>query len=383
MADQNDDKPSKPDLRLGVPSSEIRDGELLCGTVGDDEVILTRVDGAVVAYGGICPHLAAPLEKGRCDGGVLRCPWHHARFDLRTGEAIAAPAFDALPKWTVATVGDRVVVTGKAPDRKLAVRYFEGHSEPGIVIVGGGATGYAAAHELRRRGHEGPVTMVSNDTAGPYDRTLLSKDYLDGKFGDDHLPIARKSLDDLGVSSLVGVSALSLNTAAHHVRLSDGRSLVYTKLLLATGAEPKRLEVPGADLPHVHLLRSLADCRAILATPQARHQGCRDREQLHRPRSRGVDPVARLDVTVVTPETAPMARIVWASELSRAIVAKHTRQRRACFGCRPKVGGDYGSTPSTRRTAARLPADLVIVGIGVTPRIGSRPCCRPSGRATA
>lgn len=357
---------NKPDLSAGVAISSIPEGSILAGMVGEESVLLTRAGDEVRAFAGKCTHLGAPLEEGLCVDGEIRCPWHHARFDLRTGEALAAPAFDALQPWDVERRGDLVVVTRPAPTPNLACRAFEGHSDVGMVIVGGGAAGYAAAHALRQRGHEGSVTMISGEASEPYDRTLLTKDYLDGKFGDDHLPIARTSLGMLNVTFIGGCPVDSIDAAARHVHLADGRSLPYTKLLLATGAEPKRLDVPGADLPHVCLLRSLADCRAIMARldPGASvavvGSSFIGLEAAASIRSRG------FDVVVVTPEIEPMAKIL-GQDLARAILSTHTKK-----GVTFRTGSTVEAiTPLAvhLKGGTSVPADLVVVGIGVEPRV--------------
>lgn len=356
----------KPDLAAGIPADAVPEGGVLAGMVGDESVLLTREGDEIRAFGGKCTHLGAPLGEGLCVAGEIRCPWHHARFDLRSGEAVAAPAFDALQRWAVEHRGDLVVVTGPVPNPTLDHRTFEGHSEAGIVIVGGGAAGYAAAHALRQRGHEGPVTMISDEASEPYDRTLLTKDYLDGKFGDDRLPIARTSLAARNVTFIGEVPVESIDPAARLVRLADGRTLPYTKLLLATGAEPKRLAVPGAELPHVCLLRSLADCRAIMGRlkPGAKVAVIGGSfiglEAAASIRSRN------FDVVVVTPETEPMDKIL-GPDLARAILATHTQK-----GVTFRTGSTVEAITSEAVHIAggtSVPADVVVVGIGVEPRV--------------
>ena len=134
-----------------------------------------------------------------------------------------------------------------------------------MAIVGGGAAGFAAADAIRKLGWRGGVTIFSDEAEQPYDRTLLTKDYLEGAFGDDRLPIARHSLVDLGVDFEGDASVQKIEPEHKRLRLANGGERTYEKLLLATGAAPRRLDVPGADLPHVMMLRSLQDCRRILA----------------------------------------------------------------------------------------------------------------------
>lgn len=353
-----------PDLAAGVALDRIPDGGLLAGVVGDDPVILTRSGDAVRAFAGKCTHLGAPLAEGLVVDGAVRCPWHHACFDLDSGRALAAPAFDALQAWTVERDGDTVRVGSPvAEPRGGSAAVIP--TGPGMVIVGGGAAAYAAAVALRRTGADRPVTVISDDAHPPYDRTLLTKDYLDGKFGDDRLPIAAMTLADLGVELLTGVAVTAIDRAAKRVVLGDGRAVPYAKLLLATGAEPGRLDVPGADLPHVGVLRGLDDCRALLG----RIDGAANvvvvgssfigLEAAASLRSRG------LEVTVVTPETTPMAGKI-GPELSRAIIDVHRAK-----GVQFRLGAAVARVENRAvrlEDGTVLPAGAVVVGVGVTPR---------------
>ncbi|MGO4835356.1 FAD-dependent oxidoreductase, partial [Rhizobiaceae sp. 2RAB30] len=257
---------SGPDLSTGIPSAMLDGKDLLQGHVGEETVVLARRGDEVFALGGKCTHYQAPLADGLIVGETLRCPWHHACFSLRTGEALAAPAFDPLNRWRVERRGDHLFVTDKLPKEQTGQREVDASKAPQeIVIVGGGAAGFAAAEMLRRRGYSGRLTVLSSDNAAPYDRPNLSKDYLAGTAEEAWMPLrspkfyARKDID-----LRLETTALRIDTGRHVVTLSDGSDLPFDRLLLATGAEPVRLSVPGADRPHVRVLRSMADCRAII-----------------------------------------------------------------------------------------------------------------------
>jgi len=132
-----------------------------------------------------------------------------------------------------------------------------------MVIIGGGAAGYAAAEMLRREGHAGGVTIVSDDVAAPYDRPNLSKDYLAGTAPEDWIPLRPSEFYvENGIDLRLGTAAAAIDVARRRIILGGGEELGFDKLLLATGAEPIRLQVPGADLPDVRTLRSLADTTA-------------------------------------------------------------------------------------------------------------------------
>src|SRR5215212_1961054 len=128
--------PAGPDLALGVTLSDFT-AETLLGHVGDQDVLLVRSGPEIFAIDAHCSHYHGPLAEGLVVGDSIRCPWHHACFDLRTGEATRAPALNALAVWEVERQGDRIFVHHKREQPKPRVR---GAVEaPGkIVIVGGG-----------------------------------------------------------------------------------------------------------------------------------------------------------------------------------------------------------------------------------------------------
>src|SRR5262249_26317713 len=135
-----------------------------------------------------------------------------------------------------------------------------------IVIIGGGAAGFAAANRLRRERHQGRLVMLSAEDAPPVDRPNLSKDYLAGNAPEDWVPLRPTGFyQETGIELRTKANVIRIDPRAREVELADGNRLRYDRLLLATGAEPVRLSIPGADQPHVHTLRSLADCQAIIA----------------------------------------------------------------------------------------------------------------------
>ncbi len=120
---------------------------------------------------------------------------------------------------------------------------------------------------LRREKFGGDIVMLSSDGAAPVDRPNLSKDYLAGSAPEDWLPLRPDDFySEAGIDLRLKTQVAAIDPKARQVALSDGKTVSYDRLLLATGAEPVRLPIPAADQPHVHLLRSLADCQAIIAS---------------------------------------------------------------------------------------------------------------------
>jgi len=181
--DEAQSKPKGPDLALGVKLGDIADGTSLLGHVGDEAVLLARLANEFFAIGSACSHYGGPLAEGLIVGDTVRCPWHHACFSLRSGEAVGAPAFNPVTCWRVQKRDGKVFVCEKVDSanqrRSGELRSTSGKRER-IVIVGGGAAGFAATEMLRREGFAGSLTLLSADDAAPYDRTNCSKDYLAG-----------------------------------------------------------------------------------------------------------------------------------------------------------------------------------------------------------
>src|SRR6202043_2617141 len=262
MADQQA-PPAGPDLSLGIALTEFT-GATLLGHVGDEEILLARSGSEIFAVDAHCSHYHGPLAEGLVDGETVRCPWHHACFDLRTGEAARAPALNPVAVWRVEREGSRIFVRQKHEQPEPRVKGVV--DAPGkIVIVGGGAAGFAAAEMLRRRDYRGSIVMLSDDRAPPVDRPNLSKDYLAGSAPEDWLPLRPDAFyAENNIELRLSTEVAGIDVKQRQVRLAGGASLIYDRLLLATGAEPVRLAIPGADLPHVHVLRTLNDCRAII-----------------------------------------------------------------------------------------------------------------------
>src|SRR5215475_721730 len=228
-----------PDFeKKGIPVSDVADGGMVQGHAGGEAVLVARRGSELFAIGATCTHYGGPLTKGLMVDCTVHCPWHHARFDLRTGEAIAAPALNNVACYKIEKRGGRFFVTGKI-DKKPA--HKPKSSPASVVIVGAGAAGGAAAEMLRREGYDGPVTLIGADEFLPYDRPNLSKDYLAGAAPEEWIPLrSAEFYRKQEIETLINTSVKAIDSEKKKVVLSDDRSLGYDALLLATGAEPVR-----------------------------------------------------------------------------------------------------------------------------------------------
>ncbi|WP_413581051.1 FAD-dependent oxidoreductase [Bdellovibrio sp. HCB288] len=252
-----------PDFSKGVSVDLIQEGETLLGHVGDRAVILAKVEGEIYAVGANCSHYGAPLSQGLLVGHHIHCPWHHSTFNIKTGEAEKAPALTPIACWMTEVVDEKVFVRGK---KKIPQPVLRGTESQHVVIVGGGAAGTSCAAMLRRQGFAGTIQMISHDDSAPYDRTNLSKDYLSGAAPEEWLPILKESFFEKNkIQISLKTDVKSIEPDRKSVELSDGRTLFYDKLLLATGGEPVKPPIPGIDREKVLMLRTLKNCRSIIS----------------------------------------------------------------------------------------------------------------------
>ncbi len=370
----SDDRATRegPDLGQGVPVESLADGAMLAGHVGTEAVLLVRSGEEFFATGATCTHYGAPLSEGIIVGDTVRCPWHHACFSLRTGEALRAPALNPIARWDVERRNETLFVTRKrgVTDGATPASGRVGFRDPpaSIVIVGAGAAGNAAAEMLRRSGYDGPVTMIGAEPDVPYDRPNLSKDYLAGTAEEGWIPLrAREFYHEHEITLLSGVRATAIDPATRRVTFDHSPARDFDRLLIATGADPVRLGVPGAERPHVYYLRSLADSRAIIAAAaQARRAvvigasfiGLEVAASL---RKRG------LDVHIVGLEARPLERVL-GPELGDMIRALH--ESHGVIFHLGETATVIGDDTVTLRGGSVLAADLVVVGIGVRPNVG-------------
>ncbi len=357
-------EPKGPDLKAGVRLSEVADGGMLAGHVDGEAVLLARQGDEVFAIGASCTHYGGPLAEGLFDGKCVRCPWHHARFDVRSGDAVGAPALNPVAAWQVERRREQIVVAKKiatpAPPPAVA--------DPAtVVIVGGGAAGHACAQRLRREGHAGRIIICTADSSGPVDRPNLSKDYLAGKAPEEWMPLGDAAFfAEQRIELRMSTRAVGIDVAAQRLLLDGQEPLPFDALVLATGADPVQLSIPGAKLPHVHYLRTLADSRAIIAEASAGKRavvigasfiGLEVSAAL---RARGVE------VHVVASDEVPLARVL-GPEVG-AFVRKLHEAEGVVFHLGQRPSG-ISAAEVALQSGQRLPADFVVVGVGVRPSV--------------
>jgi NADPH-dependent 2,4-dienoyl-CoA reductase/sulfur reductase-like enzyme/nitrite reductase/ring-hydroxylating ferredoxin subunit len=360
----NEEDEFGPDLSAGIKMTDLPDGALLGGSLDGQSVVLVNNGGRICAFAGKCTHLGAPLKDGILVDGQLRCPWHHARFSLETGQAVAAPAFRALDAFRVNQRENRLFVTKAASKTGANSPTLE--KLPAIVIIGGGAAGFACAELLSRSGFGASITVVSDDPDPPYDRTFCSKQYLIGLSSRDECFLKGANFPSReGAVLKISRRVTALDLGTKQVELNDGERLAFDSLVLATGAGPKKPDAPGFDRPNVYVLRTLRDADAIIAEASkgrraailgASFIGLEVAASL-RQRDVGVDVIASDKIPLEKILGSAVGTMIRDVDKSKG-VRFHLGRRPSSFDGR-MLELDDGST---------LEVDFIVAGLGVTPR---------------
>lgn len=229
--------------------------------VKDKTIMLIRKSDDIFALEHSCPHYGAPLSDGIVRGNTLTCPWHNAAFDVSSGTLLLPPSLDHLQTYPVKKENGEVYIRLEALNRPKKRGLKSGKT---FVIAGGGAAGTAAAITLRDEGFDGKIFLISREEDLPYDRPLLSKDFLSGEANPDYIPLRKESFyRDNSIDLLQGIEVTDIRPGDREVVVSGNKTIGFDRLLLATGGIPRTFGIPGVSMEGVFVLRSLADARRI------------------------------------------------------------------------------------------------------------------------
>jgi NADPH-dependent 2,4-dienoyl-CoA reductase/sulfur reductase-like enzyme/nitrite reductase/ring-hydroxylating ferredoxin subunit len=347
------------DFKSGIAIEQIVDGGMLAGEIDGENVVLVRRGGEIFAVGADCTHYHGPLADGIIAGDTIRCPWHHACYDLRTGAA-TAPALNPIPVWNVEQRDGRVFVTTK---REIPPAAPIQTNVSSVGIVGGGVVGNAAAEMLRREGFAGTITIIGAEETVPIDRPNLSKEYLAGTAPEEWMPLRDADFYRAhNIEFLMGRRAVLLDAKTNTLTLDDRSTRTFDAILIATGSEPVRLSPPGAT--RVHVLRTLRDSRAIIA------EAAKGKRAVVLGASFiGLEVAASLrarevEVTVVAPDAIPLAKTMGVE------VGAFVRRLHEEHGVRFRLGTTVATFEGDRvilATGEPLVCDFVVAGVGVRP----------------
>lgn len=358
---------------ISADIADMQNGQMRTVEIEDKhQVLISKIDGELFAIYGKCSHYGAPLSKGAMSGNRVVCPWHHACFDAKTGIQIEGPGVESLPAYEISQADGKTYL--HLPDTiettcPAHLSKKENGADEIYIIVGGGAAGLYAAEGMRRADFAGKIVMLTKEDALPYDRTKASKAYLQGAAGDDGMPLLQTDFyEKYDIDLRQNAEVKSLAADAKTVTLADGKTLKYDKILVAVGGTPRRLEVQGADLPGVHTLRTWADSKVIReAAKSAKNAVVIGGSFI------GLEAAQALQkhgcaVTVVTPEAIPFAKI-FGEEIGKHILKLH-KDAGVEFRLQDKAAAILGEdkVKSVKLNSGEmLSADLVVIGIGVTP----------------
>jgi apoptosis-inducing factor 3 len=345
--------------------NQLADGKIRQVNVEGTAVLLVPDGDTIYAVAATCPHAGAPLAEGIRHGRRLICPWHKATFCIRTGAVLEPPAVDPLARYDVRVEGTRVMLSEptSAPTREDSPA-----DERCFVIVGGGGAGAVAAQTLREAGFGGRIVLLDRENRVPYDRTILSKYALSGEPGAEKSPLQTQSFYKQHAIERRTAVVNRIDINQRHVVCADGSAFHYDAILLATGAAPKRPNLPGSDLGNVFVLRGRGDADAILAQAERSERvvvlgtsfiGMEVAASL---RERG------LEVTVVGKESAPFETQLGA-KIGAAFVSLH-QKRGVTFRLGRQIEalrGDREVRSVVLDKGETLPTDLVVIGFGVQP----------------
>ena len=262
------DSSGLPDLRGGIDVLAMGDGAIVACRIDAEKAILIRSADEFFAVGAECTHYHGALASGLTVDDTIRCPLHHACFSLRTGAALRAPALDPIACWRVERIGNRVFARERLPEPPASAPAARAPKSlpASVTIIGGGAAGLAAADALRREGYTAPIALLSADDAAPCDRPNLSKDFLMGTAPAEWMPLRGAGYyAERNIELLLDTRVTSLDIEQRILQLDRGGKRSFDSLLMATGADPVRLNTPTSGDARLFYLRSFDDSRAIVA----------------------------------------------------------------------------------------------------------------------
>ncbi|XP_050837886.1 apoptosis-inducing factor 3-like isoform X2 [Serinus canaria] len=326
---------------------DVGDGQLLEVMVAGYPVLLVRNRREFRALGSKCPHYGAPLSKGVLRGERLRCPWHGACFNIRTGDIEEYPALDCIPCFKVTVEDGKVFITAKKKDLESSLRVKDTSrrcllNKNTMLLLGGGVAALVCAETLRQEGFTGRIIMATKEKHVPYDKSKLSKE-MNLKAEDIYM---RKPefLEARGIEFWTEKEAVSVDLQKQKVHFMDGSSQKYHQLLIATGSHSGFLKIPGADLQNICTLQTPEESSKILELATGKN------------------------LVVVGASFIGMEVAAFLSDKAGSISVVEREEFPFQHALGPQVGGvAMKVTEAVLANGEKLPADVVVLGIGSTP----------------
>jgi NADPH-dependent 2,4-dienoyl-CoA reductase/sulfur reductase-like enzyme/nitrite reductase/ring-hydroxylating ferredoxin subunit len=352
---------------------ELSNGDLRRVTVGNTPVLLARSDDNFYALGAVCSHAGAPLDQGLMHDGRIVCPWHMASFAVQTGAHCEPPGLDGLTRYPLIVDGRDIIVEvpdDVGPHQTPAMATHHPESDGRVfAILGAGIAGQMAAETLRQEGYEGRIVMITAEAEIPYKRTALSKGYLQSEPA-DNLPTLRPEsfFADHGIEVWRDRPVTAVKPYEHSITFANGDVLNYHQLLLATGGKARQLGVSGADLANVFTLHKAEDAAQIVESAQDAQRAVVIGSSFIGMEAAASLTQAGLSVTVVSPEAVPFEKI-FGPVVGRRLQTLHEDNGvEFCLDQKAtEFVGEAAVEAVVLENGDRVPADLVVVGIGIQP----------------
>ncbi|XP_021366051.1 apoptosis-inducing factor 3-like isoform X1 [Mizuhopecten yessoensis] len=352
-------------------TGDLQDGVMKEVALGDGKILLVKEGDDIHALGAQCTHYGAPLAKGAYCKGRVRCPWHGACFNVRTGDIEDYPGLDSIHTFDVSVAEGKVKVKGS----KAALKTFRRQrnmckakedSTDSVLIIGGGPASVVCAQTLRQEGFTGQVSIATKEEHLPYDRVKLSK-AMDVK----PAAIALRDEDfykNADINILTQKEAEAVDTEKKSVQFKDGSTQTYGSLVLATGGSPRVLPIPGIDLGNVRMLRTPADANFIAENAVGKNVVIIGSSFI------GMEVAAYLadkaaSVSVVDIIKTPF-QLVLGDKVGALLKQMHEEHGVKFYlerGIKEFSGEDGHVTEAVLSDDTRLPADLCVLGVGVVP----------------
>ncbi len=351
---------------------DLKNGEMRQVSVEDKQILVARVGDKYFATAAHCTHYGAPLEKGILNGEKIVCPWHNACFNIKSGKLEEPPAMDALPRFSIRVEGEDLIV--ELPEEMPAqrtpemVKYNPQQDNRTFVILGAGAAGSMAAESLRQAGMRGKIIMLTREDILPYDRTALSKKYLQKDSEKDSLVLRSPEFYQEWDIEHSHKLVTKVEAAKKTITFADNTTLEYDALLVATGGKPRNLKVPGADLNNIFTLRKPEDADKIVAAAENAKTAVVVGSSFIGMEAASSLTQRGIKVTVVAPGTVPFEKIL-GKEIGTMFQKLHEKNG-VSFQMGTKVKQFEGNgkvETAVLENGDRLNADLVVVGVGVEP----------------
>ncbi|XP_065550749.1 apoptosis-inducing factor 3-like isoform X5 [Lathamus discolor] len=351
--------------------ADVGDGELWEVMVAGYPVLLVRNKKEFSALSSKCPHSGAPLSKGVFRGERLRCPWHGACFNIRTGDIEEYPSLDCLHCFKVTVEDGKVFVTAKKKDLESSLRVKDTSkrcplSRATVLLLGGGVAALVCAETLRQEGFTGRIVLATKEKHVPYDKSKLTKE-MNLKAEDIYMRTP-EFLHVHGIELWTEKEAVSVDFQRQKVHFMDGSSQQYNQLLIATGCHSRLLNVPGADLQNVCVLQTPEDSSKILELATGKNLVIIGASFI------GMEAAAFLSdkaaaIAVVEKQEFPFQRVL--GPQVGGVTMKMLQNKGVKFYMKAELrelqGKDGKVAEAVLASGEKLPADVVVVGIGTFP----------------